>query len=255
MERISARMARRIALAAQGIGRARPATPGRRHVLGMVERLGALQIDSVNVLVRAHYMPGFSRLGAYPRAALDALAWGDGRRRALFEYWGHEASLLPFAAQPLFRWRMERAERGDGMWRGIARFAAENKAAVQAALAEIAANGAMAAADLTDGGKSQGSWWGWSDGKKALEYLFWSGRLAVAGRGAAISSASTTCPSACCPPMSSPRPRRVRRMRIAPWSASPPARSGSAPPAISRAISVSARRRTSASRNSSRRAS
>ena len=175
-------MARRIALAAQGIGRAPPAAPGRKHVLGLVERLGALQIDSVNVLVRAHYMPGFSRLGAYPRAALDALAWGSRRQRALFEYWGHEASLLPFATQPLFRWRMARAERGDGMWRGLFTFAQENKAAVQAALAEVTAHGAMAAADLSETGRSQGGWWGWSDGKKALEYLFWSGQLAVAGR-------------------------------------------------------------------------
>jgi uncharacterized protein len=182
MERISARMARRIALAAQGIGRAPPASPGRRHVLGMVERLGALQIDSVNVLARAHYMPGFSRLGAYPRGVLDALAWGGKRQRALFEYWGHEASLLPFTAEPLFRWRMARAERGDGMWSGLARYAAENRKAVGAALAEIRANGAMAAADLTDAGKSRGGWWGWSDGKRALEYLLWSGQLAVAGR-------------------------------------------------------------------------
>ena len=102
MERISSRMARRIALAAQGIGRVQPAEPGRKHVLGMVARIGALQIDSVNVLVRAHYMPGFSRLGAYPRDTLDALAWGNRSQRVLFEYWGHEASLLPFAAEPLF---------------------------------------------------------------------------------------------------------------------------------------------------------
>jgi uncharacterized protein YcaQ len=182
MERISALMARRIALAAQGIGRARPDAPARRHVLGMVQRLGALQIDSVNVLTRAHYMPAFSRLGAYPRAALETLAWGNKRERALFEYWGHEASLLPFAMQPLFRWRMARAERGQGLWSGLARFAAEHKRQVAAAMAEIRNNGVMAAADLTDGGASQSAWWGWSDGKKAFEYLFWSGQLAVAGR-------------------------------------------------------------------------
>lgn len=181
MERIPADAARRIALAAQGIGRARPAAPGRRHLLALVERLGALQIDSVTVLVRAHYMPGFSRLGAYPRPALDALAWGTRRRRTLFEYWGHEASLLPFAAQPLFRWRMERARRGEGMWAGIARFARENRRQVTAAMAAIADRGALAAADLQVG-KGRGGWWGWSDGKKALEYLFWSGQLAVAGR-------------------------------------------------------------------------
>lgn len=182
MERISERMARRIALAAQGLGRARPAAPARRHVLGMVRSLGAVQLDSVNVLVRAHYMPAFSRLGAYPHAALDALAWGNRRERVLFEYWGHEASLLPLTAQPLFRWRMARAARGDGLWPSLARFAAENRRHVSAALAEIRAGGAMAAADLSDGGPSRGAWWGWSDGKRALEYLFRSGRLAIAGR-------------------------------------------------------------------------
>ncbi len=183
MERISERMARRIALAAQGIGRARPAAPARRHVLGLVRSLGALQIDSVNVLARAHYMPGFSRLGAYPREALDSLAWGRKPERALFEYWGHEASLLPLPFQPLFRWRMARAERGQGMWSGLALFATEHKRQISAALAEIRAGGAMAAADLSDGGTSRrGGWWGWSEGKRALEYLFWSGQLAVAGR-------------------------------------------------------------------------
>jgi len=183
MERISERMARRIALAAQGIGRARPQAPARRHLLGLVRSLGALQIDSVNVLARAHYMPGFSRLGAYPREALDSLAWGRPRERALFEYWGHEASLLPIALQPLFRWRMARAARGQGLWSGLARFAAEHKRQISAALAEIRAGGAMAAADLSDGGTSpRGTWWGWSEGKRALEYLFWSGELAVAGR-------------------------------------------------------------------------
>ncbi len=182
MERLSARAARRIALAAQGIGRARPAAPSRRHVQAMAERLGAVQIDSVNVLVRAHYMPGFSRLGAYPRDALDALAWGSRRGRKMFEYWAHEASLLPFAMHPLLRWRMDRAARGEGTWSGIAQYAAANRRAVEAAFDEIRAEGAKAAADLAEPGKSRGSWWGWSDGKKALEYLFWSGRLTVAGR-------------------------------------------------------------------------
>jgi uncharacterized protein YcaQ len=182
MDRISELMARRIALAAQGIGRARPELPARRHVLGIVQRLGAVQIDSVNVLTRAHYMPAFSRLGTYPRGALDTLAWGNKRERALFEYWGHEASLLPFAMQPLFRWRMARAERGQGLWSGLARFAAEHKRQVAAALAEIRTSGVMAAADLAEAGASKSTWWGWSDGKKAFEYLFWSGQLAVAGR-------------------------------------------------------------------------
>ncbi len=84
--------------------------------------------------------------------------------------------------QPLFRWRMARAERGQGLWSGLARFAAEHKRQVAAALAEIRMNGVMAAADLADAGASKSAWWGWSDGKKAFEYLFWSGQLAVAGR-------------------------------------------------------------------------
>jgi uncharacterized protein len=181
IERLSAQAARRVALAAQGFGRARPPAPGRRHLLSLVERLGMLQIDSVNVLARAHYMPAFSRLGAYPREALDGAAW-NGRGRALFEYWGHEASLLPVALQPLLRWRMARAERGEGMWADLARFAHERPQEIAAALEEIRERGPLAASELSNAGRSRGGWWGWSDGKRTMEYLFWSGRLAVATR-------------------------------------------------------------------------
>src|SRR5512134_1452160 len=92
---LSAAEARRLALAAQGFAQPRPATGvARRDVLRTVRRLGLVQIDSVNVLVRSHYLPLYSRVGAYDRSWLDELAYG-GRRRRLFEYWGHEASLLP----------------------------------------------------------------------------------------------------------------------------------------------------------------
>ena len=91
-ERLSLAAARRITLAAQGFGSG-PAASDRRAVARTVERTGLIQIDSVNVLVRSHYLPVFSRQGAYDRAALDEAAWG--RRRSLFEYWGHEASLIP----------------------------------------------------------------------------------------------------------------------------------------------------------------
>ena len=98
-------------LAAQGFGAARqPDEASKRDVRGVFERLGVVQIDSVNVLARAHLLPAFSRLGRYRTADLQALAYG-GRKRALFEYWGHEASLLPIASQPLLRWRMARAPR------------------------------------------------------------------------------------------------------------------------------------------------
>src|SRR5690349_18763740 len=111
-ETLSAATARRIALAAQGFAEARPAGPvGIRQIRRLIDRLGLLQIDSVNVLVRAHYLPLFSRLGPYDTAMLDRLAWG-GRKRTLFEYWGHEASLLPLSSQPLMRWRMAHVSAG-----------------------------------------------------------------------------------------------------------------------------------------------
>ncbi len=107
-ESLSLTEARRIALAAQGFARARPARVGAADVVRTVRALGLLQIDSVNVLVRSHYLPLYSRLGAYRAPLLDEAAYA-GTRRRLFEYWGHEASLLPVESQPNLRWRMARA--------------------------------------------------------------------------------------------------------------------------------------------------
>ena len=116
---LSSSQARRIALRAQGFGGPRSeAEATKRDLRRMIERLGVLQIDSVNVLARAHLLPPFSRLGRYRTEDLHALAYG-GRKRALFEYWGHEASLLPVGLQPLFRWRMARARAGRGSTRAL----------------------------------------------------------------------------------------------------------------------------------------
>lgn len=98
--------ARRLALAAQGFARAPRGAIRHRQLQAQIERLGVLQIDSVNALVRSHYLPAFSRLGHYEPELLDGLAWGKPKRRSLFEYWGHEASLLPLQLYPLLRWRM-----------------------------------------------------------------------------------------------------------------------------------------------------
>jgi uncharacterized protein YcaQ len=176
--------ARRIALAAQGFGVARSDEPSKgpsvARILAEVRRLGVLQIDSVNVLARAHYLPLFARLGAYDRARLDELAWGP--KPALFEYWSHQASLAPVELYPLFRWRMRRAERGEGTWGRIARFAKEKRRYLREVLREIEAAGPLAASQLSTAKKKATGWWEWSDAKHAVETLFWQGRLAVASR-------------------------------------------------------------------------
>jgi len=147
----------------------------------VIERLALHQIDSVNVLVRAHYLPLFSRLGAFPREALDLVAWGPKSKRRLFEYWAHEASLLPLDLQPLLRWRMARAERGIGVWGNLKPFAGEKRAESDALLKRIAEEGPLAASDIAET-RGQGGWWGWSETKQALEYLFWSGQITTATR-------------------------------------------------------------------------
>jgi uncharacterized protein len=180
VETLSLKDARRITLLAQGFGSARPAGPvGAGRIGAAIERLNLLQIDSVNVLARAHYLPLFSRLGAYERGRLDAIAWK--RPRRLFEYWAHEASLLPLELHPLLRWRMARAERGEGTWARMRAFAGERRAEAEALLARIAAEGPLAASDLA-GTRGRSGWWEWSDGKVALEWLFWAGLVTTATR-------------------------------------------------------------------------
>ena len=178
----SRREAIRIALAAQGLHRARRhGRKNRTHLHQVVDRLGLLQMDSVNVLARAHYMPLYSRLGAYDPALLEAGAW-DRRRRTLFEYWAHEASLLPLTLQPYMRWRMARAERLDGIYSGIANVAREKPDFVAGILAEVEQRGPTAAGDLDRANHKGSSWWGWTDTKIALEYLFWAGRITTTTR-------------------------------------------------------------------------
>jgi uncharacterized protein YcaQ len=180
-ERVSLAQARRIALAAQGFGRERPETATARDLRRTVERLGLHQIDSVNVLVRAHYLPAFSRLGPYDRGLIDRAAWGPRRERRLFEYWAHEASLLPLAMHPLLRWRMARAERGEIGWGSLKAYAGERRGEADAILERIRAEGPLAASDF-DEGRGRSGWWEWGDTKRALEWLFWAGLITTATR-------------------------------------------------------------------------
>ncbi|RWO00012.1 winged helix-turn-helix domain-containing protein [Mesorhizobium sp.] len=179
-EKISNAMARRIALAAQGFSDPRPnGTPDRRHLARVLARTGLLQIDSVSAVVRAHYMPLYSRLGPYPLALLDNAAVT--RKRKVFEYWAHEASFLPVETYPLMRWRMERAERGEEMYNGLAKWGRERTAYIEDIFREVVERGPIAASAL-EGQKGSGGWWGWSDAKHAFEWLFWAGRITTASR-------------------------------------------------------------------------
>jgi hypothetical protein len=171
---------RRIALAAQGLHAPRPRSKSRASLLRTVGRLGVVQIDAVNVLARAHYVPLFSRLGPYDVTRLDAAAYGP--ERTLFEYWGHQASLLPVSLQPLFRWRMARAASLEQIYGGLARFVRERRSYVDSVLAEVAARGPLRASELASSTPRTGGWWGWSDAKRALEFLFWAGRVTTATR-------------------------------------------------------------------------
>jgi uncharacterized protein YcaQ len=185
IERLSLKAARRIALAAQGFGVARPASVNGGHLRRTIERLSLHQIDSVNVLVRAHYLPAFSRLGAYDRSLLDAAAWGPRRKRRLFEYWAHEASLLPIELHPLLRWRMAEAERGEIGWKHLRAYAREHRREADAVLDRIRREGPLAASEFEDG-RSQSGWWAWGSTKRALEWLFWSGMITTATRKASF---------------------------------------------------------------------
>ena len=174
----SLKQARRLALAAQGFsGRQPPASIKAAQVNRLVERLGVLQIDSVNAVVRSHYLPLFSRLGNYSPLILEQAAWSSGRRRSLFEYWGHEASLLPMALYPLMRWRMERAARGQGIYQQMARFGREQQATIARVLGIVEQQGALGAGSLSTREERAGPWWDWSDEKHALEWLFAAGQV------------------------------------------------------------------------------
>ncbi len=177
---LSAVSARRIALAAQGLAAGRPAVADLRAVRRLFTQLQLVQLDSVNVLVRAQELPLWTRLGGHPRDALARLV----ERRELFEYWGHEASLCPVVLHPLLRWRMEAARAGTGTWGNIARIARERRALVDDLLAEVRRRGPLSAGELTAGGPrtKPTSWWGWSDHKRALEFLFWAGELTATRR-------------------------------------------------------------------------
>lgn len=177
-EKISAASARRLALAAQGFGIPRPSTVGTRQLNLFMERLGVLQIDSVNVFERSHYLPAFARLGAYDKTLLDRLTLKP--KAPYLEYWAHVATFVPRDDWPLWKWRMARMRDRygkPGSW------VAEHPQMIAFVLDELRTHGPMAASEIEhDENVRRGPWWGLSDIKEALEYLFLFGDVVTAGR-------------------------------------------------------------------------
>ncbi len=176
MADISFQEARRIALTAQGFGVPRNgAAPGLDDVRRVLEHIGIVQIDTVNVLSRAHYVPFYSRLGTYKNQLVDDLAY---EHRELFEFWGHEASFIPMYLYPALRHRMENNRRAK--W--LQRMEKDYPGLLDSVLAQVKERGPISVSDLDDPGGRTGPWWGLSPGKMALEYHFDRGNAGVHSR-------------------------------------------------------------------------
>jgi uncharacterized protein YcaQ len=171
-QRLSLDEARRLALGAQGFGTPRPSgRVDRRHLRRVLDHMGLIQIDSVNVLVRSQELPLFARLGSHPRTLIaDATAAGE-----LFEYWVHEASHVPTEHHHLHRWQMAR----DHKWGRFMQLEHRRPGYVDEVYRRVAVEGPIAAGDLEARVGKKGTWWDWDDGKVALEHLFWSGRISA----------------------------------------------------------------------------
>jgi hypothetical protein len=163
-------------LAAQGLAASRPKSPNVGHLTRAIRTAGVLQIDSVNVVERAHHLTLFSRLGPY-----DAnLLWRALDERRIFEYWGRMASFCPVEDFPLYRWRMDR--HAEGNWERVQMLQEKAPGYIEDVHRQVTERGPLTASDLEDPGDRGGPWWGWADGKVALEYLFAAGQVAVSHR-------------------------------------------------------------------------
>ena len=180
LDSLSIQDARALALAAQGFDKPRTKTKSTTaDAVAVIKKLGVIQIDSVNVLVRSQELPLFSRLGDHDRNAISKAT----SHRKIFEYWGHEAAHLPVELHPVFRFKMHAARSGKLKHWGLTSFYADNKAFVKRILKHVEINGSTSARDLSTRTTKKSSWWDWDEAKTALEYLFLTGELMSCGRG------------------------------------------------------------------------
>ncbi len=174
--RMSADAARRLVLASSGLATGHPPTePDARHFRRVMRQLELVQLDSVNVSARSHYWIFFARLGGYDRARLDEWLWRSGEH---FEYWAHEASILPQSIYSLLAYRMRAAEPGGR----VASLMNEHPGYVESVLEEVHRRGPLTVGSLSDPGERTGPWWGYGRGKIALEWHFRTGDVTVADR-------------------------------------------------------------------------
>jgi uncharacterized protein YcaQ len=174
-EKVTLATARRIALGAQGFADQRPkGRVDRRHFRRALDRMGLIQIDSVNVLVRSQELPLFARLGPHPRSMIgDATKSGE-----VFEYWVHEASHVDMAHYHLHRWKMT----GDHKWERYFTLKQRRPGYIDEVYRRITDEGPVASGDLSERVGKKGTWWDWDDAKVALEHLFWRGQVTVRRR-------------------------------------------------------------------------
>jgi uncharacterized protein YcaQ len=183
-EALSRSQARRIALASQGFADRPPARADMRALQRVLDKVALLQIDSVNVVRRAHYLPLFSRIGPYDIELLHRAAGRAPRR--VFEYWGHEASYIRTDLHPALRFRMAGA--ADAAWGSMRRLWTERPDFVTWVREEVETRGPLTTREIEyDVPRVRDSWgWNWSDVKIALEYLFYSGQVTSAHRNSAF---------------------------------------------------------------------
>ncbi|MFH1180319.1 MAG: crosslink repair DNA glycosylase YcaQ family protein [Candidatus Bathyarchaeota archaeon] len=173
---ISKESARRLMIEKQGIGNAHN-SPDKKNVYSTIEDLGCLQIDTISVVERAHYLTLWSRLGNYDKGLLDTLAYED---RKLFEYWAHAACYVPLTDYRYYLHSMD--TRKKELVTRLKKRTGKGKELIEHVLQRITNEGPLASKDFDSEKKKKGGWWNRKDEKIAMDYLYGAGVLAISHR-------------------------------------------------------------------------